>query len=89
MGGEHGSVDEVRLLLGEQPLEPEQQRELAPPLERRLHVSLVDLGDGGVERAAASRTGRKRSLGGFTVVYELLVRQPLGACDRGITGKRA
>ena len=33
VGGEHGAVDELGLVLRQQPLEPEQQRELAAPLE--------------------------------------------------------
>src|SRR5208282_1237438 len=32
--GQHGAVGEVRLVLGQQPLEAEQQRELAPPRGR-------------------------------------------------------
>ena len=51
VGREHRPVDEVRLLLGEQPLEPEQQRELAAPLDRRAAVARVDLLERGVERA--------------------------------------
>jgi hypothetical protein len=32
MGGEHCPVDQLRLVLGEQPVQPEQQRPLAPPV---------------------------------------------------------
>ena len=53
VGRQHRAVGEVGLLLGEQPLEPEQQRELAPPLDRG--------------RACAprrSRSGRRRAPAG-------------------------
>ena len=62
---EHGAVGELRLVLGEQPLQAEQQREFAAPGCRgvfRLRVGL-QLGQRQVERAAARRAGRQRDAG--------------------------
>jgi hypothetical protein len=44
VGREHGAVGQLRLLLGQQPLEPEQQRVVPAPLDRRLVRSRVQLG---------------------------------------------
>ena len=60
VGGERGAVGELGLLVGEQALEPEDQRVLAPPLDRRLLAAGVELGQRGVERAAAGRARRER-----------------------------
>ncbi len=87
MGGEHGAVDEVRLLLGEDPLEPEQQRELPAPLHRGLLVARVDLDEGSVERPAAWRAGGEGVLERFAVIDKTLAGQPLSACDRVRTRK--
>ena len=54
VGGEHGAVDEAGLLLGEQPLQAEQQRELAPPVDRGRLVAGVDLSEGRVQRTSTS-----------------------------------
>jgi hypothetical protein len=75
VGGQHGAVDEVRLLLGEQALEPEQQRELAPPLERGLLGAGIELGQRRVERASARRSGGEGLGGGLAFVYESLARE--------------
>ena len=48
-------------LLGEQPLEPEQQRVVAPPLERRRLGALVELGERVVDRQPAG--GARRQVG--------------------------
>ncbi len=74
MSREHGPVGEVRLLLGEHALEPEQQRELPPPLDRGLLRSLLDLGQRGVERATACGTGRERLFDRLAFVDEPLAR---------------
>ena len=87
VGGEHGPVDEVRLLLGEDALQPEQQRELAPPLHRRGLVPGVDLEDGSVERPAPRGAGGERLLERFAVIDETLAGQPLSARDRVRTRK--
>ena len=47
-----GAVEQLRRFVGEQPLEPEQQREVAAPLDRRALGAGLDLGQGGVEGAA-------------------------------------
>ena len=87
VGGQHGAVDEVGLLLGEQPLQAEQQRELAPPLDRGRLVAGVDLGQRSVERAAAGGPGGQGLLERFAFVDEALARQQLGARDRVRTRK--
>ena len=56
---ELGAVGEVRLLLGEQALEAEHQREVAAPLDRGGLAALVDLGEGGVQRPAARACPRR------------------------------
>ena len=55
MSGELGAVGKMRLLLGEQPLEAEQQREVAAPLDRGGLVPSLDLGERGVQRPAPRR----------------------------------
>ena len=50
--GERRAVGEVRLLLREQPLQSEHQREVPPPGERRLAPAGVDLLHRGVQRRA-------------------------------------
>ena len=54
VGGQRRAVGEVRLLLGQQPLEAEHQRVVAPPLDRRLLAAGVDLG----ERASSALPAR-------------------------------
>ena len=88
VGGEHRAVDEVRLLLGQQPLEPEQQRELAPPLDRRLLGAGLDLGQRSVERPASGRAGGERVLERFALVDEPLACEQFRTRDRGRTRER-
>ena len=83
VGGQHRPVGQVRLLLGEQPLQPEQQRELPPPLDRGLVGPGVELGQGGIERAPARRAGRERVLEGLALVHKLLTGKQLRPRDRG------
>ena len=75
MGGEDRAVGEVRLLLGKQALEPEQQRELAPPLDRGLFRARVDLGERSVERSASRGAGGKRVFERLAVVDEAFARE--------------
>ena len=65
---ELGAVAQLRRLVGEQALEPEQQREVAPPLDRGVLGALVELRQRGVEgaapggaRAPAPRAPRRRA----------------------------
>ena len=58
---ELGAVAQLRRLVGEQALEPEQQREVAAPLDRGRLGAGVELGQGGVDRAAAG--GARRQVG--------------------------
>ena len=58
--GELGAVAQLRRLLGEQPLEPEQQREVRAPLDRGRLGAGVELGQRGVERPAPGGAGRQR-----------------------------
>ena len=88
VGREHGAVHEMGLLLGEQPLEPEQQRELPPPLDRRLLGAGVYLAEGSVERPAPRGAGCKGVLERLAVIDEALAREQLSARDRGRTRKR-
>ena len=69
MRGQLGAVLQLRRLLGEQPLEPQQQRVAAAPLDRGLLAAGVDLGQGAVERQAA-RGSRRQRLGPFAFEQE-------------------
>jgi hypothetical protein len=51
---ELGAVEQLRRFVGEQALEPEQQREVAAPLDRGVLGAGVDLGQGGIGRAVPS-----------------------------------
>ena len=75
VGVEFGAVAQFRRLVGQQPLEPEQQREIAAPLDRGILGTFVELRQRGVQRAAARGAGRER-LG------------PLAVEQEGLAGKR-
>ena len=79
VGGEHGAVDELGLVVGEHALEPEDQRVLAAPLDRGLLAAGLDLGEGGVERAAAGRALGERVGGILALEHERLARKLFGA----------
>ena len=70
VGRQGRAVRQVRLVLGEQPLEPEHQRVVAPPLDRRLVAAGVDLGEGGVQRARRAVPGGERRPGVLAVEHE-------------------
>jgi hypothetical protein len=61
---EFGAVAQLRWLLGQQPLEAEQQREVPAPLDRGLLRPFAELPQRRVERTAAggSRGERLRAL---------------------------
>jgi hypothetical protein len=54
VGRELGAVGELRLLLGKQPLQPEHQGVLLPPLDGRHRMAGLDLGQGSIERPPGS-----------------------------------
>ena len=85
--GEDGAVHERRLLLGEQPLQAEQQRELPPPRRRRvLELGvLVQLRERRLERAPARRSRRQRDQRILALVDETLAHELLRALDVGGT----
>jgi hypothetical protein len=86
VGREHRAVGELRLLVGHQALEPEQQRELAPPCGRgllRLRV-LLELGERTVERAPAGGARREGDGGVLAVVQEALAHELF--CSRDVCG---
>ena len=87
MGGENGPVNEVRLLLGEQALEPEQKREAPTPFDRGLLRAAVELGHRGVQRASARRLWGECLGGGLAFIYESLARELFGARNRVRTRK--
>src|SRR6516164_3039491 len=78
----------MRLLLGEQALEPEEQREMAPPVDRRLVGAGFDLGQRGVEGPPACRARGERVLESLSLVDKLLAREQLRPRDRGRFRKR-
>ena len=56
---ELGAVEQLAACSSEQPLEPEQQRVVAAPLERRRLGAGVELGERGVDRPPARGAGRE------------------------------
>ncbi len=88
VGREHGPVGQMGLLLGEQSLEPQQEREAPAPLHRGVLVPILDLGQGGVQCPTASGPRGKRILEALALVDELLARKYFGTRDRGRIGKR-
>ena len=87
-GVERRAVDQPRLVLAEQALEPEQQRVAPAPLRRGDGPALLDLAQRGVQRAPARRAGRQRVGRGLARVDEALQREALGALDRRRIGNR-
>ena len=86
---ERRAVGEVRLVVGEQPLEAEHQRVLAPPLDRGLLAPRLDLGQRVVERAPAGRAlrpARPRAI--LALVHERLERELLGAAEVLVADRR-
>ena len=81
--GEDRAVDQLGLLLGEQPLEPEQQREFAPPRRRGMLGLWVlgQLGERPVQRPAPSAPRRQRDGGILAVVQEALAHELLSPRD--------
>jgi hypothetical protein len=59
VGGKHGAVREVGFVLGEQTLQPQQQREVLAPLDRRILAPGLDLLERVVEGQPAGRVGRQ------------------------------
>ena len=90
MGGEDGAVDELGLLLGEDPFEAQQQRELAPPGGRGAGALgiLLELREGHVQGAPAGRAGGEGLGGILALVQEALVDELLRPRDSGRTWDR-
>jgi hypothetical protein len=88
VGGQLGSVGQMGLVLREQALEPQQQRELAPPLHRRVVGAGVELGQRRVERAPAGATGCQRLLGRLSLEHEGLAGKVFCPLDVGGNWKR-
>jgi hypothetical protein len=87
VGAQQRAVGEVRLLLRQQPLEAEHEREIAPPLHRRLAAARLDLGQGGVERRAPRGALGEGLRGILSGQHERLARELLGACEQ-VAGNR-
>ena len=79
---ELGAVAQLWRLIRQQPLEPEQQREVAAPLDRGMLRPFVELLQGGVEGAASSRAGGER-LGTLAVEQEGLAGELSRPIDVG------
>src|SRR5438270_4361312 len=78
----------MRFVVGEQPLETEEQRETAPPLDRGQLVACLDLAQRRVKRPPPCRPRSKGFFEGLALVYELLSCENLCARNRGRIGKR-
>ena len=75
------AVGEARLLLRQEPFEPEQERPGARPLRGRVREAVVELAQGGVERAAAVRAGCEDLHGVLPGQHEPFARELLRALD--------
>jgi hypothetical protein len=79
---ELGAVAQLRRLLGEQPLEPEQQREVAAPLDRGCLGAAVDLAQA-PRRARGGGRCRGEGLRALAVEQQGLARKLRCALDVG------
>ena len=75
VGGEHRAVDQPRLVLRQQPVQPEQERPPLPPGDRRRGEARVELGQRGVERPPPRRPRRQRRGGLLALEHERLARE--------------
>ncbi len=80
--GELGAVAEQRPLLGEDPLEAEQQRVILAPLRRRLLEALVEFDEGGVEGEPPGGAGQQL-LERLAIEQDRLTRELLYAFEIG------
>jgi hypothetical protein len=88
VGGERGAVRQVGLVLGQQPLQAEQQRELASPCDRGHLAALVDLDERGLERPAAGASFAERLCGVLALEQEWLTRELFSAFEIGVGNGR-
>jgi hypothetical protein len=84
---EKRAVGQVRLVLGQEALEAEQKRVIAPPLDRGLGAARVHLCDGRVERAAPGAAFRQRLARILSGHHEGLTRELFGAREH-VAGNR-
>ena len=77
-----GAVAQLRRFVGEEALQPEQQREVAAPLDRGVLGAVVELLQRRVERAAA-RGPRRQRLGPLAVEQEGLAGERRRTLDIG------
>ena len=80
--GKFGAVAQGRRVGREEALQPEQQREVAPPLDRGLLAPRLELGQGRVEPLPAGGAGSER-LGPLAVEQEGLAGELGGTLDIG------
>ena len=74
MLGQLGAVGQLDRVVGEQPLEAEQQRVAPPPLGRGGLATGVELGQGGIDGPVA-RASRGEVVGGLAVEQDRLARE--------------
>jgi hypothetical protein len=79
VGRERGAVGQVRLLLRQQPLQPEHERERPPPLDRWLAAPLFHLLQGRVERGTARGVVRESGADVLSFEDKRFAREFLGA----------
>jgi hypothetical protein len=72
VSGEGGAVGQVRLLLGQQALEAEDERVVLAPLDRGLLAPRIELGQRGLECDAARGALRERGRGVLPFEHERL-----------------
>ena len=88
MAAELGAGGEVRRLLRQDPLEPEQERVPDLPLGRRLAAAGGELGEPVVERAAPSGPGRQHDVRILVGTQEGLAGPCFGSESVGPNGQR-
>ena len=79
MRGQLRAVGKMRLLLGQQALEAKDQREVAPPLDRRLVAAALDLLERRVQRERGGRSRGERDLWILPFEHEGFAREFFGA----------
>jgi hypothetical protein len=82
MGGEDRPVDELRLVLAEEPVEAEQQRPALAPRHGRHLRARLELGERGVERAPPGGPGGELGGGVLAREDERLAGERRRALDR-------
>ncbi len=75
VGREHGAVGKLRLVVGEQSLQAQQQREVPAPFRRGVLGARVELGQRAIQRAPARGARRQRDRWILALVQEAIAHE--------------